>query len=118
MGQYGKAVMYDSKVQVAAGQDKAWALQAGSLAPVYFTFNDNGLSEGAGVQYGANYIKSVVRDPQSGLPIDLTISDACGSVSIIARSCAKLCALPTDLYGTGDPQEGVTGFAGIKVVNV
>lgn len=114
---YGKQVSYDSKVQNAIGKDKAWVIQPGSLAPVYWNLNDNGIAAAAGVQEGANYRKLIIQDPASGLPIDLTISDNCGSVSIIVRATTKLCGMPIDIFAPGDPMEGVTGFAGIKVTN-
>ncbi len=114
---YGKQIFYDSKVQNAIGAQKAWVLQPGALMPVTWNLNDNGIAEAAGITTGANYQKMVIRDPASGLPIDLTISDNCGDVSIIVRSTTKLCSLPLDLFAPGDPQEGVTGFAGIKIVN-
>lgn len=119
--QYGKAVLYDKRVNSVAGQYKAWVLQAGSLIPIYYTQNANGIMEGAGAAVGgnaiigANYWKGVIQDPQSGLPIDIVISDNCGNVSIVLEANAKLFALPTDLFAAGDSMNGVNFFAGINV---
>ena len=119
---YGKAVMYDKRVASTIGTDAAWVLQAGALIPIYYTQNNNGIVEGAGlavgnqnVVLGANYYKTVIQDPQSGLPIDMVISDNCGNVSIVLEANAKLVSLPTDLFASGDTMEGVNFFAGIKV---
>ena len=52
-----------------------------------------------------------IQDPQSGLPIDLNISDNCGSISITARTVAKVVSLPSDLFGANDNMEDVKFFA-------
>tara|TARA_R110000868_G_scaffold112787_2_gene303367 strand:+ start:7294 stop:8346 length:1053 start_codon:yes stop_codon:yes gene_type:complete len=119
--QYGKAVLYDKRVQTASGSATyAWVLQAGSLLPIYYTENNSSIMNGAGiaigdsnVQLGANYYKTVIQDPQSGLPMDLTIADNCGVISIIIEANAKLYSLP-QLFQAGDTMEGVSFFAGIN----
>lgn len=118
--QYGKAVMYDKRVAAQAGAYGAWALQAGALVPVYYVQNNHGIMEGIGmatgldnVQIGSNYYKAVIQDPQSGLPMDLVISDNCGQISIVLEANAKVVALPS-LFATGDSLEGVNFFAGIN----
>ena len=119
--QYGKAVLYDKRVASIVGQYGGWVLQAGALIPIYYTQNNNMIMEGAGmaignqnVVIGSNYYKTVIQDPQSGLPIDLVISDNCGNVSIVLEANAKLVSLPTDLFATGDTMEGVNFFAGLN----
>jgi hypothetical protein len=117
LASFGKAVVNDRRVDAAiADADKAWAVMPGVLQPIYFTFNDNGLPEAAGV-VGTNYIKRVIYDPQSGLPIDLTIKDDCGGVSVVLRSMAKVVALPLDMFHPSDTMAGVNYFAGIEVNN-
>ena len=117
--QYGKAVLYDKRVQSIVGADGGWVLQAGSLVPIYYTQNNNSImngianATGANVQVGANYYKTVIQDPQSGLPMDLTISDNCGAISIIIEANAKLFALPS-LFNAGDDMEGVNFFTAIN----
>lgn len=119
---YGQAVLYDKRVQKAIGADKSWVIQAGSLIPLWFTLNNNGVSEisaatlGLG-QQGANYAKGVLADPATGFPLDVTISDDCGAVSLIIRGNADVKTLPNDMFAPGDDYEGVTGFAGIEVAN-
>lgn len=119
--QYGKAVLYDKRVNSVAGNTKAWVLQAGALIPIYYTQNDNMILQGAGLAVGrtdavigANYYKAVIQDPQSGLPIDMVISDNCGEVSIVLEANAKLVSLPSDLFAAGDSMNGVNFFAGIN----
>jgi len=118
--QYGKAVLYDKRVASIVGQYGGWVLQAGSLVPIYYTQNNNGIMEGIGsaignsnVQIGANYYKTVIQDPQSGLPMDLVISDNCGQVSIVLEANAKLVSLPTDLFASADTMNGVNYFAAL-----
>lgn len=115
---YGKAVVYDMRVSAAAGgNDFAWALLPGALQVATYNENYSRIPEAAGITVGTNYQKGVVFDPQTGLPVDLTLSDNCGKLSIFMRANIKVCGLPEDLYAPGDRMEGVTGFAGIRVVN-
>lgn len=118
MSLYGMAVMYDYRVQQAfADVDKSIVIQPGSVQVVTYNENDNGIAEAAGVQWGANYYKRVIISPRTGLPIDLTLSDNCGNLSIFMRANAKICGLPDDLFAPGDPMEGVVYVNGIEVAN-
>ena len=84
------------------------------VAGYLFLFWYSGADQGLGmvqVLEGANYRKMTIQDPQSGLPIDLVISDNCGNVSITARAVAKVVALPSDLFASGDNMAGVNFFA-------
>jgi len=121
---YGKAVLYDKRVQSAAGGAAyAWAVQPKALQPVYYTKN-NDLKEEAlarftqqGGSTGSNYWKGVMQDPQSGMPFDITISDNCGEISVLLRLAVALKSMPADMFAPGDPMEGVKFVTGIKVVN-
>ena len=119
MDQSGMAVFYDRRVEAAAsgGINGAWAVAPGALQIITYNENDNGVSEAAGVTVGANYQKQIIYDPRTSLPIDLDISDNCGTVSIFVRANAKIVSVPTDLYAPGDQMAGVTGFMGIKIKN-
>lgn len=119
--QYGKAVLYDKRVATAVGATGAWVLQAGALVPIYYVNNNANVMEAAGIAtgqanaiIGSNYYKAVIQDPQSGLPMDLTISDNCGNVSIVLEANAKVVALPTDLFNAGDTMSGVNFFAALE----
>lgn len=119
---FGMATLYDKRVNKAIGANKAWVIQAGSLIPLYYTFNNNGVSEAAGAAFtpqfiGANYAKGVIQDIETGFPMDWTISDNCGALSIIVRGNADIQTLPSDMFAPGDDYEGVTGFTGIQIAN-
>jgi outer membrane lipoprotein-sorting protein len=64
-----------------------------------------------------NYISTVIVSPRTGIPMDLTVSDTCGTVSVSLVATTKLVALPTDLFSQGDFMSGVNYIAPIKVVN-
>ena len=108
--QYGKAVVWDKRVNAITGNDGFWVLAPGALAVITYTGADQGMGM-AQVLEGANYRKMTIQDPQSGLPIDLVISDNCGNVSVTARVVAKVVAMPSDMFPTGDSMEGVNFFA-------
>ena len=82
---YGKATVWDRRVNAVTGNDGFWVLAPGALAVLTYSGADQGLGM-AQVLEGANYRKMTIQDPQSGLPIDLVISDNCGNVSITART--------------------------------
>lgn len=108
--QFGKAVVWDKRVNAITGNDGFWVLQPGALAVITYTGADQGLGMNQ-VLEGANYRKMTIQDPQSGLPIDLVISDNCGNVSLTARSVAKVVAMPSDMFPVGDSMAGVNFFA-------
>lgn len=119
LSMWGFGIAYDRLVG-AAMQDSTndgWVLRPGALQVLNYLRNNNGVSEAAGVTYGANYQKQVIYDPRTGWGIDLTISDACGAVSIILESNPKAVAMPSDMFGTGDHMAGNTFFNGIVVTN-
>ena len=117
--QYGKAILYDYRVNNALGHYTSVVLQAGSLIPIYYVQNNSSLMQGIAqvtgnqnAMIGTNYYKTVIQDPQSGMPMDLTIADNCGTISIVIEANATLITLPS-LYDGDDRLYGVTGFAGI-----
>lgn len=124
LSKYGMAAMYDRRVNAAlatlageSGANYAFMALPGALQIVWYVKNDNGIAEAAGVIQGANYQKRVIYSPRFGFPIDLTMQDNCGSVSIIVRANPKVCALPSDLFAPTDHMNGVTFVNGIKIVN-
>lgn len=107
--QYGKAVVWDKRVNTITGADGGWVLAPGALAVITYNSGEQSLGMGEVLQ-GSNYRKMVVQDPQSGLPIDLVISDNCGNVSITMRANAKVVAMPSDMFAAGDSMAGVNFF--------
>lgn len=121
---YGKAVMYDRRVQTfAGGVDYAWVIQPKAMQPVYYTANNDQFKSairrltGASTFEGADYWKTVLRDPESGMPFDFTVKDNCGDLSVILSGAYDLKAMPLDMFAPGDDMEGVRFVAGLKVVN-
>lgn len=107
---YGKATVWDKRVNAITGNDGFWVLQPGALAVITYSGADQGMGM-AQILEGANYRKMTIQDPQSGLPIDLVMSDNCGNVSITARAVAKVVAMPSDMFAVGDSMAGVNFFA-------
>lgn len=115
LAQYNTAVLYDHRVaSVANGlkSNSSWIVMPQVLQPLYLTMNDNNMP-----LIGANYFKTVIYD-QTGIPIDLSIADDCGTININMTLRSKLVSLPADLYAPGDRMVGVTHFAGIYTNNV
>lgn len=117
---FGISVSYDKRVaSTAGGNEFAWVVQPGALALI--TWNQFA-GEGASITgiepfYGTDYVHMVIYDPKTGFPLDLTIKDNCGTVSVNVTATAKVVGLPNDLYKVGDEQWGVKYFNKIKVVN-
>lgn len=110
---FGKAVLYDKRVETALGSaaNKSIAFQPGSLALIYY----NQATQIPNL--GANYAMFRVNSPRTGLPIDISIKDDCGLIQIKGFLTAKLVGLPTDMFSNTDEFNGVTFVNKIKVVN-
>ncbi|MES2592394.1 MAG: hypothetical protein V4608_10945 [Bacteroidota bacterium] len=109
---YGKVIMYDKRVATALGsQLKSIAFQPGSVALI--TYNEAPQVP----NLGANYAKFRVNSPRTGIPIDITMSDNCGVISIIGFANTKLVGLPTDAYAIGDELNGTVMINKILVTN-
>ena len=115
LAQYNTAVLYDYRVAAVAQTleaNSSWLVMPQALQPIYLTMNDNNMQ-----LIGANYFKTVIYD-RSGMPLDFTVSDNCGAISLIVTARSKVVSLPLDLFAPGDRMEGVNYFAGIKTTNV
>lgn len=111
--QFGKAVMYDKRVETALGSaaNKSIAFMPGALALIYY-------NEAPQVpSLGANYAKFRVNSPRTGLPIDIVMQDNCGVISVLGFANTKLVSLPTDMFSNTDEYVGVNFVNKIKVVN-
>ena len=117
ISRFGKAVLWDRRVQAALGIDYALAVMPKALQPVYYVANNDGINVSLGLNVGTNYQKQVIFEPSTGLPIDLTLADDCGEVSIIMETVVDLKTLPIDMFAPGDYMEGVTFVNKIKVTN-
>lgn len=109
---YGKAFLYDKRLATALGSEsKSIVFQAGSLALIHY----NEAPQVANL--GANYAKFRVNSPRTGIPIDIVLSDACGTISVIGYANTKLVGLPTDMYKIGDEYQGVVYVNKVLVTN-
>jgi hypothetical protein len=53
----------------------------------------------------------------AGVPIDLTMKDDCGNLSITMVAIGKIVTLPNDIYEASDKYAGVNYLNGLRVVN-
>ncbi len=115
---YKKAFMWDRRVQDEMGSgDLSVAIGLGALQPVTYTANNDGINDALGLNIGANYQKQVIYIPGWNIPVDLTISDDCGNISIIMEANVDVKGMPSDLFAPSDYLSGVNGVAKIKVIN-
>jgi hypothetical protein len=112
--QNGFAFAYDARLAGALGsQNKNIVTTAGAIQ--WLSFN---LAQWRGMdaQIGSNYAKTLVFSP-AGLPIDLTMKDDCGNLSIVMTSTGKIVTLPDDIYESTDKYAGVNYVNGVTVAN-
>jgi hypothetical protein len=113
--QNGFAFAYDARLAGALGsQNKNIVTTAGAIQ--WLSFNLAQWNAGLGAQVGANYAKTLIFSP-SGVPIDLTMKDDCGNLSIVLTATGKIVTLPTDIYESGDKYAGVNYVNGVTVAN-
>lgn len=117
MQMYGKTVTYDKRLVATLGDTISIMTRPGALALLYYT--QLGWLNGTPVPVTAsNYYKSVIFSPRLNIPMDLTMKDDCGALSIIVTATTKLVAGPTDQFSVGDDYEGVNWVNEIKVTNI
>lgn len=119
---YGIATMWDRRVETAManssqGANTSMILQPGSLALLYHTRSGwkNGM-ERRWVDGGSSYIFTTITG-RAGTPMDVTVTDNCGTITIAVTATTKVVGLPTDMYKSGDTFEGVVGVNSVKVTN-
>lgn len=114
---YGTAVAYDRRIEAGfADSNKALAVQAGALTLLQYTATPWKSGIRPAIE-GANYFQTVITSPRTGVNMDLTVSDDCGTVSVSLVATTKLATLPMDMFRQGDFMQGVNYLAKIKVVN-
>lgn len=114
---YGRAVMYDDRLATALGGDEfGLAIGVGSIALLNYT--ESGWKQGMPQEafIGSNYAQMMVVSPRTGIPMDLKISDNCGTITISVTGNVKAVGLPDDLFPTGDKYDGVNFVAGLEAV--
>jgi len=113
--QNGFGFAYDSRLAAAQGsQNKALITTAGAIQ--WLSFNLAEWNTGITPVAGSNYSKTLVFTP-AGLPVDLTMKDDCGNLSIVMTTTGIIAALPTDIYEASDKFAGVNYVNCVSIVN-
>lgn len=119
MAQYGQAVRYDQKFEAIYGVDRAIVLKPGAIAMLHWTYA--GWKEGVNPKLTPTNtgFKDVVFGFRTGLPFDLSVTEAsCGSyIDIVITATTKTVGLPSDMYQDSDIYDGVNFVNEIKVTN-
>jgi hypothetical protein len=113
--QNGFGFAYDSRVAAAQGsQLKNLVTTAGAIQ--WLSFNLADWNTGITPVAGSNYSKTLVFTP-AGVPVDLTMKDDCGNLSIVLTTTGKIVTLPTDIYESSDKYAGVNYVNCVEIVN-
>jgi hypothetical protein len=113
--QNGFGFAYDSRLAAAQGaQTKALVTTAGAIQ--WLSFNLAEWNTGITPTAGSNYSKTLVFTP-AGVPVDLTMKDDCGNLSIVLTTTGILATLPTDIYESADKYAGVNYVNCVSIVN-
>ena len=114
--QNGFGFAYDARLATAQG-DQTHALVTTAGAIQWLSFNLADWNTGITPTAGSNYSKTLVYTP-AGLPVDLTMKDDCGNLSIVLTTTGIIATLPTDIYEAGDKFAGVNYVNCVSIVNV
>ena len=117
MNRFGMGYAYDKRLEAAlASDDKFMVYRLGSVQPLFYVENPwlEGVAPGV---IGSNYTHTSIFGPRTGMPMDLTISDNCGQVTLAVAVSTKLIAVPNDQFFSGDEYFGINGVAKVKITN-
>ena len=113
--QNGFGFAYDSRLAAAQGsQNKALVTTAGAIQ--WLSYNLAEWNTGITPPAGANYNRTIAFTP-AGVPVDLTLKDDCGNLSIIITATGKVVTLPNNIYEAGDKLAGVNYVNCVSIVN-
>lgn len=113
--QNGFGFAYDQRLATALG-GQLFNLVTTPGAIQWLSFNLANWNAGLGVATGSNYAKTLLFTP-AGTPVDLTMKDDCGNLSINIVATGKIVTLPTDIYEASDKYAGVNYVNGLQIVN-
>jgi hypothetical protein len=113
--QNGFGFAYDARIASAFG-DQTHALVTTAGAIQWLSFNLAEWNAGITPTAGSNYSKTLVYTP-AGVPVDLTMKDDCGNLSIVLTTTGIVAALPTDIYEASDKFAGVNYVNCVSIVN-
>ena len=114
--QNGFGFAYDSRVAAAQG-DQTHALVTTAGAIQWLSYNLAEWNSNFTPSVGNGYARTIAFTP-AGVPVDLTLKDDCGNLSVIVTATGKIVTLPTDIYETGDKFAGVNYVNCVSIVNV
>jgi hypothetical protein len=113
--QNGFGFAYDSRV-AAAQTDQTHALVTTAGAIQWLSYNLAEWNSNFTPSVGAGYSRTIAFTP-AGVPVDLTLKDDCGNLSVIVTATGKIVTLPTDIYEAGDKFAGVNYVNCVSIVN-
>jgi len=117
MNQFALGYAYDKRLESALGSTaKLMLYKLGSVQPLFYVANQwkNGA---APIFQGGDYLHTSIFSPRTGMPMDLTIKDNCGQLSIAVAVSTKLIVVPSDQYQSNDPYFGKNGVAKVLITN-
>ena len=113
--QNGFGFAYDQRVATALGsQNLNLITTAGAIQ--WLSFNLADWNTGINFQMGTNYAKTLAFTP-SGLPVDLTMKDDCGNLSIVINATGLIATLPSNIYESADVLANVNYVNCVSIVN-
>ena len=113
---YGVGTAYDKFITSASGDnDLSYVIQPGAVQLLTYTAQD--WKSGVPIQEGSNYVQMTMLTPRLGIPVDVMMTDNCGSITVSTTATTKLVGLPSDLYNDEGEFDGVTHVNKIEVNN-
>jgi hypothetical protein len=114
---FGKAIMFDRRVQQEWSVDEAVVLMPGAVQVLEFNefAGDAEFFSAAGVSPKDH--TEVIIDPATGMAMNLLISENCGTLSFILHTVTRLVNMPSDMFPAGHYMEGVNYVNEILVDN-
>jgi hypothetical protein len=113
--QNGFAFAYDARLAAAQG-DQTSALVTTAGAIQWLSYNLAEWNTNFTPSVGMGYTRTIAFTP-AGVPVDLTLKDDCGNLSVIVTATGKVVTLPTDIYEAGDKFAGVNYVNCVSIVN-
>ena len=108
LANYGKAFEWDPYVTAAFG-DPSYSLvtQLGALQLLTYTVGTAPEFQGFVNKGGTNFEIIPLTTMRYGIPVDLVVSNNCGTLSLIMTTTTKVVAAPLDMFPTSDVLSGV-----------
>lgn len=120
LNQYGTVFAWDRRVQTALQtlnpDGNGLFVAPGALALIPFTLAQ--WKDGVNIplnESGNYYLGGLFT--RAGMPVDFTLQDACGVISMTVTASPHLFGMPTDMFADGDIYDGVVGVNKITISN-